>query len=237
MRRKIEALESTQAQLQSNIKSIERQLTEIRTMLQAGGVPRGPVQLPVPKEPISLAGAAVKGDSTAKLVIVEYSDFQCPYCASFVRQTLPMLEKTYISTGKASLAFRNLPIAEIHPQAVKAAETAECARRQGKFWEMHDRLFLDQAGLEDVALVRRGQSLGLDPAASNRCFSGDAAAKIRQEVAEAKELQIMSTPSFFIGLRQSDGRVQVLQRLNGNQPYSTFASALDGILSAAASRK
>jgi protein-disulfide isomerase len=95
---------------------------------------------PLPTEPVSLDGAALKGSSSANIAIIEYSDFQCPYCAKFVRDTFPLLNRRYIETGKVLFAFRHLPLDNIHSLAHRAAENAECARQQGKFWEMHDAL-------------------------------------------------------------------------------------------------
>ncbi len=96
---------------------------------------------PTPKS-VAVGSAPVKGDANAKITIVEFSDFQCPYCARFFTQTYPQIEKDYIDTGKVKLVFKQFPIAAIHQYAQKAAEASLCAKDQGKFWEYHDKLFL-----------------------------------------------------------------------------------------------
>lgn len=87
----------------------------------------------------------IRGDINAPVIIVEYSDFQCPFCRMFFSQTLPDLLKTYVDTGKARLVYRQFPLFSIHPMAEKSAEATECASDQGKFWEMHDAIFTEQA--------------------------------------------------------------------------------------------
>ncbi|MDQ3239204.1 MAG: thioredoxin domain-containing protein [bacterium] len=83
----------------------------------------------------------IRGDDNAKVTIIEYSDFECPYCAKFYSETQKAIEEKYIKTGKAKLVFKDFPLTNIHPNANKAAEAARCAQEQGKFWQMHDKLF------------------------------------------------------------------------------------------------
>src|SRR5262245_41540414 len=87
-----------------------------------------------PLVPVSLEGAVTRGDKSARVAIVEYSDFQCPFCIAFTRDTLPDLEKLYVDTGKVLFAFQHLPLENLHPSALLAAQFASCASRQGKFW-------------------------------------------------------------------------------------------------------
>ncbi|MGH7634592.1 MAG: DsbA family protein, partial [Gemmatimonadaceae bacterium] len=93
-----------------------------------------PREVAVPSEPQSLDGAPILGDPAAKVVIIEYSDFQCPFCGKFARETLPGFEKKYVSTGKAKIVFRHVPLEQAHPFALGAAVAAECAEQQGRFW-------------------------------------------------------------------------------------------------------
>jgi hypothetical protein len=94
-------------------------------------------RIPVPVDPIEIEGAATKGSSGAKIAIVEFSDFECPFCGAFSREILPTLDRDYIRPGKVKLIFRHLPL-QIHPFAVRAAQAAECAEQQGRFWPLHD---------------------------------------------------------------------------------------------------
>src|SRR6185436_20936742 len=95
-------------------------------------------QADVPNFDLTLAGAATKGRASAPLVMLEFSDFECPFCGRYSRETYPQVQREYVDTGKVRYVFRHTPIERIHPQAMKAAEAAECAGTQGKFWEMHD---------------------------------------------------------------------------------------------------
>jgi protein-disulfide isomerase len=187
---------------------------------------------PLPREPLSLEGAAIKGSKDAKVAIIEYSDFQCPYCATFARDTFPELDKRYVETGKVVFAFRHLPLETIHPRAVKAAESAECAGRKGRFWEMHDRLFLNPKELGDVSLRSRATAIGLDLKDFDDCLDGQTAAKVRSDASGAKALAVSGTPTFFVGSVQSDGRVKVLERFSGAQTVASFEKILDALLQA-----
>lgn len=149
----------------------------------------------------------VKGNANAKVTIIEYSDYQCPYCAAFVAETLPKIDERYIKTGKVKYIFRALPLVQIHPQAQKAMESAECAGDQGKFWEMHDLLFARQTewALKVTALdLFKGyaKSLGLNETTFQQCLdSGKYADLTAENMAAAQRLGITGTPSFVIGNR------------------------------------
>lgn len=114
--------------------SVPDALAGQRPAAHAGGAP-------LPSRPVSIEGAAVKGKVGVRVGVIEYSDFQCPYCGTFARDTLPRIVSEYVDTGKAFFAFRHLPLEAIHPHARRAAEAAECARRQDRFWTVHDTIF------------------------------------------------------------------------------------------------
>jgi protein-disulfide isomerase len=205
-----------------------------RMLVVPGVRPAAPRPVAVPTEPLSLAGATVVGDSAAPLVMVEFSDFQCPYCGRFARETLPQLTKKYVDTGRMRIAFRNLPLA-IHPFAQKAAEGALCAGESGQFWRMHDLLFQDQNGLGEDAIVGKALSLGLAEPAFRACLNGTERAQVEEDASIAKNLGLTGTPSFFVGTSQDGGRrVRVLVALAGAQPPTEFAKAIDAALAKAA---
>ena len=108
--------------------------------------------LPLPVGPVALAGAHLEGSNKARVAIIEFSDFQCPACAQFTRDTLPRLRQRYVKSGKVLLAFHPLPLQGIHPRAFRASVAAECAARQGRFWPMHDGLFKHSADLTDPSI-------------------------------------------------------------------------------------
>jgi protein-disulfide isomerase len=173
-----------------------------------------------PRLPVRTAGGPAKGGPNAAITIVEYSDFQCPYC-SRVKPTLKKLADRY--GDQVRLVFRDLPL-PIHAQAPKAAEAAACADEQGKFWEMHDRLFANQAKLQVADLKQHAADLGLDAEKFNECLdSGKRAPDVKQSAEEAQRNGVSSTPSFFI-----NGRL-----LAGAQPYENFTRVIDDELTRA----
>lgn len=185
-----------------------------------------------PVFPVSLEGAELLGSHRAKVVIIEYADFQCPYCGRFAKATLPDLRRSYVDTGKVLFAFRQFPLEEIHKSALGAAEAAECAGRQGAFWKMHDLNFANQDTLQEAVLVARAQSLGIDVAAFDRCLHGPALDVIRADLKTGESLRVTGTPTFFVGTLELDERVKVFARLVGAVSLTEFQKVLDLILGA-----
>jgi protein-disulfide isomerase len=194
----------------------------------AGSARSAPSPKP-PTEPISLDGAEVSGKPDAKVALVVYSDFQCPYCGQFARNTLPTIQKQYVDSGKVLLAFRELPL-DIHPFAQKAAEGALCAGRQGKFWLFHDALFGDQQALDTPSLRGHAARLGLNAKAFDECLGGQTAATVAADRRNAESFEISGTPTFFVGTIVAPGRVKVADRFSGALPIAQFQTRIDELL-------
>jgi protein-disulfide isomerase len=184
------------------------------------------VALKLPKEPVTLDGAQILGRRDAEFGIIEYSDFQCPFCARFEQSIFPQLRQAYIDTGRALFAFRELPLQAIHPLAEQAAEAAECAGRQGKFWEMHDRLFASASMLDQSSIQGTANALGLRPGEFAACLDREGPADVQRDASAAKALGVTGTPTFLIGRVDPDGRVLVSRILTGARPVSEFEAAL-----------
>jgi protein-disulfide isomerase len=199
------------------------------TSTQRGSPTRPSRDIPVPKDPLPLAGSALRGASQAPVIIVEYSDFQCPYCRRFVTDTLPELDRLYVSTGKVRLAFRELPL-PIHGQAQRAAEGAECAAQQGQFWQLHDALFAHPTELDEAGIRRHALALGLEPKGFDACMAGASSEKVRTDVASARALGVAGTPAFFIGRSGPDDSVRVTATVAGARPLEEFKRILDRLL-------
>jgi len=250
-----EDLKKRIAALEAGQKTILKELLEIKTLLQArlqspvpGPVPAAApapgapgslsntVTRPNPTAPpsfdLEIAGAPIKGRADAKLVVLEFSDFQCPFCGRYTRETLPQIERDYVDTGKVKYAFRNFPLERIHPLALRAAEAADCARAQGKFWEMHTRLFANQQALAEPELTRSAQAVGVNVGTFNQCVASQlvSPARIRQDQAEGSRAGITGTPAFFLGTMTNDGKLHPLRRLVGAQPYASFKTVIDALL-------
>jgi len=166
------------------------------------------------------------GAPNAPVVVIEHSDFQCPYCGEFARNVFPALKARYVATGQVRWVFRHLPLQQIHPRALPAAIAAECARRQDKFWEMHDLLFGDQTDLTDVDLARRASTLGLDKTTFEPCVASGAGDRVRGDLAVASAIGIAGTPTFLIGRALDGNRVRVVRRIGGSATTAPFDEAI-----------
>ena len=181
-----------------------------------------------PQEPsrfdVSADDDAVLGDSDAPVTIIEFSDYECPFCARFWSQTLPALKSEYIDTGKAKLVYRDLPL-PFHANAQKAAEAAECAGDQDKYWDMHDKIFENQA-IEISDLKGYAGDLGLDTAEFNSCLdSGKHEDEVNKDYSDASKVGASGTPTFFIG-NDENGYVKIV----GAQPFAVFQQVIDAEL-------
>ena len=190
----------------------------------------------LPANPVYFEGAPRIGKKTAALAIVEFSDFQCPYCIRFSREVLPSLQQKYITTGIVQMAFRHLPLSRIHPLAEKAAIAAQCAAKVGKFWEMHDRLFLESPRLEEEVLRGYAESIGIPGQEFDHCMSGYGRDQIVTDLADAKTLGLSGTPSFLIGTMRADGGLKVTNVLKGAASLDAFTEAIKPLTGSSAGR-
>jgi protein-disulfide isomerase len=222
----------TQFRLATRLSEIEDDVRTLKARKAASIVSEaGSTSLTIPKEPVPLKGAAIRGERTAAVAVVEYADFQCEFCARFAVETMPELEKLYINPKKVLFAFRHLPLSQTHAGARLAAEGAECANRQGFFWQMHRQLFHDSSVVSEAKLQTYATKSGLNSAAFMACIRGQAAAAVSADVESARALGISATPTFLIGAVESDGRVRVQQTIVGFRQAADFASVLDKVLS------
>lgn len=205
----------------------------VRVSLQHPSDTNAGRELPVPSAPISLHGVPVQGSEDAKVGAVEFSDFQCPYCGQFARDVWPVIKSEYVDTGRVRIAFRHLPLTRIHSEAWQAAEAAECAFQQGRFWEMHDALFTDPRDLTAAALDRRVMAIGLNPASFASCLRGTAKTRIEEDAAMAAKLGIRGTPTLLVGHVERDGRLRVRRISAGARSVADIRALLDGVLAEA----
>jgi protein-disulfide isomerase len=189
----------------------------------------------LPVDPIAFGVGEISGQSGAKVAVLVYSDFQCPFCSSFAAETLPAIKTQYVDSGRIKIGFRHLPLEAKHPLALRAAEASECGGRQGKFWEMHDALFspLLRAADTEKSLYARAAGINLDPARFRRCMQGEVMSTVREHIAEASLLRITGTPTFLFGTIEQDGRLKVRRRESGALPFSVFAEILNDLLNPA----
>jgi len=229
-----ELVDEVQA-LKQGQEQIQKDLDEIKKMLEKGarGAPAKPAFKPTD---MKLGDVATKGEATAPVTLVEFSDYHCPYCKRHATTVLKQLEENYIDTGKLRFVMREMPIPNLHPRAEAAAVAVLCAGEQGDYWGMHDALFNDQKSKTDEAFKAMAESIGLDEAEFSSCLASDKFdAQIKADQAEARKLGISGTPSFVIGLTDpKDSSVVHLSKfIRGAQPYANFSSAIDDLLKTA----
>ena len=176
------------------------------------------------RTPIPLTGHPTKGPANAPVTIVEFADFECPYCGELF-PTLQKIESEY--KDSVSVVYYQFPLVSIHPHAQKAAEASLCANEQGKFWQFHDAMFKDQQNLDVDNLKKKASLLSLDVAAFSNCLDNDKYfAEIRSDVVEGANNGISGTPAMFI-----NGRLLV-----GNQAYADIRKIIEDELRRTASR-
>ena len=162
----------------------------------------------------------VKGDKDAPVTIIEWSDFECPFCGRFHQETLPSIEEEYIKTGKVKFVYRDFPLS-FPANAQKAAEAAECAGEQKKYWEMHDLLFENGVQSGVAGFKQYAKQLGLNTAKFNECLdSGAMAGEVRKDMADGTAAGIQGTPGFLV-----NGKL-----VSGAQPFSVFKQVIDAEL-------
>lgn len=205
-----EALKQIKARLPQQ-RQRERRAVWVRELRQKAAVR---VLLEPMRVAVDIAGHPIRGNPKAPVTIVEFSDFQCPYC-SRARPTVNKVRETY--GDQVRVIFRNFPL-QIHAEAQKAGEAASCAGEQGKFWEMHDLMFANQQKLRVADLKEQAAGLGLNAEAFNQCLdSGKHAPDVQKDVEQGADYGVTGTPAFFI-----NGRPLV-----GAQPYESFAQLID----------
>ena len=222
LRKDVDTIKATQAEIEKTVK-------ELKELARAGQ----PAPPPAPESILlEIDDDPMKGDRKARLVLVEFSDYQCPYCARFVRETLPQIETDYIKTGKLKYVFRDFPITSAHKDAFKAALAAGCALDQGKYWEMHDRLFENQAAFTVYNLTQSAEAIGLNKETFQQCLNNNEyATEIQSDFADGTKAGVNQTPFFFLGLTEPNSpKVKVLTVIAGAKPYAVFKAAIDSAL-------
>ena len=179
------------------------------------------------KVDVSADDDAVMGNEKAKVTVIEFSDFQCPFCRSFWSGAFQQIKKEYIDTGKVKFVYRDFPLS-FHPAAISAAQATECAKDQGKFWEMHDKIFSEQEKQGQgtiqfsVSDIKNWASqIGLDTKTFNQCLdSGKYKSEVEKDIADGSAYGVSGTPTLYI----NDNPIV------GAQPFSVFKAIIDGEL-------
>ncbi len=163
---------------------------------------------------------AIKGDKNAPITIVEFSDYECPYCAKFYSETFNQIKSEYIDTGKVNFVYRDFPL-NFHKNAQKAAEAAECAGEQDQYYDMHDKLFEKGVTGGVDSFKEYAIEIGLNEEQFNNCLdSGEMSREVKQDLSDGQKAGVRGTPAFFI-----EGEM-----ISGAQPFSVFKQKIDSYL-------
>jgi protein-disulfide isomerase len=206
-----------------------REIKQLLARLQQQQAPTAPSAPPKP-ETLTVKGSAIYalGKSDAPLTLVEFTDYQCPFCARFETTTFPEIKKNYIDTGKVRFILRDLPL-DFHPFALKAAQSVHCAGDQGKFWEMKELVFKNQNKIDVDSLAGYAKDLSLNGDTFKSCMAdGKHLKEIGDEAKYAQSLGIAGTPTFVLGKAVGDsveGR-----KIVGALPLEVFEGAINEML-------
>lgn len=173
------------------------------------------------------ANDPILGDEKAEVSIVEFSDFQCPFCERVYSGALTDFKSSsYFIDGQVNLIYKQFPLTSIHPYAQKAAEASLCASDQGKFWEYHNMLFANQQVLDETSLKSYAQQLGLDSATFDSCLDGDEkASEVSKETQQGIKAGGQGTPYFVI----INNKNKKTEAVSGAVPFSEFESAINAV--------
>jgi protein-disulfide isomerase len=219
----------------SSADAILREVRQVRLMLERQRVGLTMAQLPPrPPDPgvvtVAIGDEPALGMTDAPLVLVEFTDFECPYCKRFQDEVMPELMKTYVGTGKLRIVSRNLPLG-IHTNAETAALAALCAHEQKRFWQMRDMLFTNSHSLSASNLISRAGALQLDVEAFRICLDKQVpAAQLKKDGADARAAGITGTPSFVLGKPAAGSVTGML--IVGVRPFAVFDAELKKLLGA-----
>jgi protein-disulfide isomerase len=221
IQKEIEALKKGQ-------EGIRKELEEIKAMLISLGAP--PPEKDIRGIEFELTSYPLRGSQSARLVMVDFTDYQCPYCGRYARDTLPKIIQQYVDSGKLRYAILDLPLSS-HPKAPKAAEASHCAGDQEKFWEMHDQMMAKQELLDNLSSY--ATSLNLDISKFEECLKTNKyAADIRKAIPIATKLGIRAVPCFI--LAESDPKnplkVRAIATIRGAMPLGDFQAEIDKAL-------
>lgn len=228
LQEQLSTLQNQVKDLQSSQQLILNRLDDLKkSMLAKSGAPPD-VQ---PPATINIEGESFTGSKGARVAIIEYTDFECPFCGRYKHETYPEILKTYIDTGKVKYLYRDMPL-PIHPDAILAARAARCAGEQGKLWQMRDSLFADQQHLTSKAISDRAQALGLNQDSFSQCLSaGRYQDLIQTNIAAAQQMHISGTPTFLLGvIEPGSNTLKVKQTIVGAYPFERFQSVIDELI-------
>ena len=220
-------------ELQRGQEQLRKDLAELKALLleRVAKVEAPVARMPPPMVSLNVHGEPFRGSVAARVAILEYSDFDCTYCATYAREIYPLIDQAYVQAGKVKYFFRDLPSPE-HPNALFKARVARCAGDQDHFWQAHDRLFRDQRPFDGPGLTQFTKDLGLDEPTFQACISSNSYLDaIQRSAGLAGSMRINGTPAFLVGvLSDDDSVIRVSKIFLGAESFEAFRKVLDELL-------
>ena len=211
------------ANLNNKIERMSSDLSAIKTAARPG---QAPAPEPVIETVVSIDDDPIKGDPKAPVTIIEFSDYECPFCKRSYDNVFSKLDEEYISKGKVRVVFRDYPL-PFHKKAIPAAIAANCAGEQGKYWEVHNFLFENPDKLDSASVISSSVGIGLDKAKFEACVNDKSKEKeITKDLEDGQKYGVRGTPSYFIG-KTTDGDEITGTFVRGAQPYAVFKEHID----------
>ena len=227
----LEKLQTEVQGLKEGQTAMQKELADIKKLLEEGA--RGRPSKPAFKATeVTIGGAPVLGAADATVTLVEFSDYDCPFCRRHKDQVMPDLVKNFVDTGKLKYVMREFPLA-MHPNAKGAAQAALCAGDQDQYWQMHDKMFANQRKLGVENLKAFAVELGLDSAVFDTCLDdGKYAKQVSDDLTAGGRMGITGTPAFVLGLTdpKDPNKAKVTQFISGAQSLEKFTQTIEDLL-------
>ena len=223
-------------ELQKNQQEMRLELQEIKSLLSRLPLPTLPTLPTNAMQPnikdleFEIGGNPVMGNGDTKIIMVEFTDYECPFCSRYVRETFPQIINEYVDRGVLRYAVVDQPL-PMHLKAEKAAQAAHCASDQGTFWDIHKLMMERQDSLDDLSFYAK--SLNMNIAEFDECLKTDKyKEKVNNNMALARKLGITGVPGFIIGLvdAQNPGRIKGISSVRGAAPYANFQKEIETAL-------
>ncbi|MBI5185258.1 MAG: DsbA family protein [Nitrospinae bacterium] len=217
-------VEEDLAGIKKELAEIKKDVQDIKKRLTA------PEPEPTQAVEMGMGDSPILGRKDAPLTLMDFSDFQCPFCGRFQKDTLPKIKEKYIDTGKVKYVFRDFPLLKMHPQALKASEAVRCAGDQDGYWKMHNLIFQNQRKVDKDDLKGYAKELGLDAKKFEDCLDkGKYEEKVKKDIEAGEKAGVQGTPSFVLGRASKDGVIKG-KLIVGAQPYEEFQKHIEEFL-------
>ncbi len=234
-KQEMKELQDAVASLKEGQDAIQKDLAEIKKLVQEGAK-AAPSKGGFREQEVSIGDSPYKGAVDAKVTLIEFSDYQCPFCSRHYRDVMPPIVKDYVDTGKVKYVMMEHPIPSLHKNAYDASLAALCAGAQGKYWEMHNIMFDNQKDLGVDSLKSFAATIGLNTSEFDACLdSREFEKQVNLGIATATKLGASGTPGFVLGLtdQKDPTKVKASVYIKGAQSFDNFKANIDQLLDSA----